>query len=146
MVFKQLANPTLSDPLCLPQDKDPFRPSSLDTLVEVSKKLKKGKKEHSMAKSWTIPNRSANESRAALEKHLSSSQLPSSARLDWVGNDLQVTIEKAGKSQFTLSLQESGGSTVIKESRRSLALMHKPFVGRVESFIDELVNKVIKES
>lgn len=98
-----------------------------------------------MAKTWTIPNKSASQARTSLEKHLNSSELPSSARLDWIGNDLQVTIEKAGKSQFTLSLEENGGSTVVKESRRSIALMHKPFVGRVESFIDELIGKVVKE-
>lgn len=98
-----------------------------------------------MAKTWTIPNKSASQARASLEKHLDSSDLPSSARLDWVGDDLRVTIEKAGKSQFTLTLEENGGSTMVKESGRSIALMHKPFVGRVESFIDELIGKVIKD-
>ncbi len=99
-------------------------------------------KERNMAKSWSLPGKNADAVKELVQKELSSSDLPSSARIDWVGHDLQVTIEKAGKSSFTLSLNESNGSTTVTETKRSIALMHKPFVGRVEGFVDELFQKV----
>lgn len=94
-----------------------------------------------MSKSWQLNCTSCEEAKAALAAALETSQLPSSARLSWNGYDLEVTIEKAGRSNFTLSLEEGNGATVLKEAKKNVAFTHRPFVGRVEAFISELVTK-----
>jgi hypothetical protein len=96
-----------------------------------------------MAKSWTIKGKNQNEVKTLVERSLAEVGLPSMAAISWEGHNLQVSIAKAGKSQFTMTLESAGADTVIKETNRSVAFVHKPFVAVVETFVDKVMQKVV---
>lgn len=95
-----------------------------------------------MAKSWNVSGKSQAEVKTLLEKELGAVELPSFATLSWEGNTLKVNIAKAGKSQFTMALESSGQGTIIRETDRSVAFVHKPFVSVVEKFVSTVMEKV----
>jgi hypothetical protein len=97
-----------------------------------------------MGKSWTVKGKSQSEVKGLLEKSLSDVGLPSMASVSWEGHTLQVSISKAGKSQFTMALETAGPDTVIRETNRSVSFVHKPFVSVVESFVAQVMDKVVK--
>lgn len=97
-----------------------------------------------MSRTWTVPGKSQEDVKKALVSQLSATEIPSFASVDWDGYNMKVELAKAGKSKFTMTLETSGGSTVIRETDRNVAFVHKPFVSRVEKFVDELMEKVMK--
>jgi hypothetical protein len=99
-----------------------------------------------MAKTWTVSGKSQSEVKSMLEKELGAAEVPSFAAVTWEGNNLKVNISKAGKSQFTMSLEQSASGTVIREVDRSVAMMHKPFVSVVEKFVSNVMEKIGKPS
>ena len=94
-----------------------------------------------MTMSWTFRNISADEAKAILQQELQAAGVPSFASVSWEQNTMLVRIEKGGKSEFKLALQSQGADTKFVETKRDVALFHKPFVGRVESFVDQILNK-----
>jgi len=77
------------------------------------------------------------EAKAAIQTSIRETDLPDWARVDWSGNDLNVRIDKLGKSTFVLALKPDGGGSRIVETKRKVAFAHRAFVGSVEKFVDE---------
>ncbi|MBX9704497.1 MAG: hypothetical protein K2X39_10125 [Silvanigrellaceae bacterium] len=63
-------------------------------------------------------------------------------KTSWNENELLVRIEKGSSSEFAISLIADEGEVNIKESRRKIALLHKPFSGEVEKAIDSILKNV----
>ncbi|NBW80170.1 hypothetical protein EBR21_00300 [bacterium] len=91
--------------------------------------------------SWTFRNVSADEAKTLLQKELQATGVPSFASVSWEQNTMLVRIDKGGKSEFKIALQSQGSDTKFIETKRDVALFHKPFVGKVESFVDQILNK-----
>jgi hypothetical protein len=94
-----------------------------------------------MTISWTFRNLSIDEAKTLLQKELQAAGVPSFANISWEQNTMLVRIEKGGKSEFKMSLQTLGTDTKFIETKRDVAFLHKPFVGRVETFVDQILNK-----
>ncbi|MFZ9520418.1 MAG: hypothetical protein ACO3A4_08070 [Silvanigrellaceae bacterium] len=94
-----------------------------------------------MTMSWTFRNVSADEAKSLLQKELQAIGVPSFASVSWEQNTMLVRIDKGGKSEFKIALQSQGADTKFIETKRDVALFHKPFVGKVESFVDQILNK-----
>lgn len=94
-----------------------------------------------MTMSWTFRNVSADEAKTLLQKELQATGVPSFASVSWEQNTMLVRIDKGGKSEFKIALQSQGSDTKFIETKRDVALFHKPFVGKVESFVDQILNK-----
>jgi hypothetical protein len=60
-------------------------------------------------------------------------------KTSWKDKELIIKIEKAGTSEINILLSEQGNNCLIEESKRSIAFMHKPFIGEVESIVDNLL-------
>jgi hypothetical protein len=43
-----------------------------------------------------------------------------------------------GTSEIKMSLQDNGKGTKIQETKRNIAMMHKPFIGDVERMVVEI--------
>lgn len=95
-----------------------------------------------MSKSWTIKGKTQSEVKTLVERSLAEVGLPSVASINWEGHQLQVSISKAGKSQFTMALESSGSDTIIRETNRSVAFVHRPFVAVVETFVSKVMDRV----
>jgi hypothetical protein len=95
-----------------------------------------------MAIDWKVSGKSCDEVKSALLATLKTHPVPSFAEITWVNNEMCVKIDKAGKSEFKLGLQQVNGETKIVETKRDIAFMHKPFVGKVESYVGELMAKI----
>jgi hypothetical protein len=59
-------------------------------------------------------------------------------KTSWNGNELSIKIEKMGTSEIKMSLQDNGKGTKIQETKRNIAMMHKPFIGDVERMVVEI--------
>jgi len=58
----------------------------------------------------------------------------------WNGNELLLKIEKVGTSKIYFEFAEMGDkSTTIKEKKREIAMMHKPFASEVEKMVDSIL-------
>lgn len=94
-----------------------------------------------MTMSWMFRNLSTDEAKSLLQRELQAAGVPSFATISWEQNTMLVRIEKGGKSEFKIALQSQGSDTKFVETKRDVAMFHKPFVGRVESFVDQILNK-----
>lgn len=94
-----------------------------------------------MTMSWTFRNLSTDEAKSILQRELNAAGVPSFATISWDQNTMSVKIDKGGKSEFKIALQSQGTDTKFIETKRDIALFHKPFVGRVESFVEQILNK-----
>jgi hypothetical protein len=94
-----------------------------------------------MVMSWTFRNTNTTDAKAVLQKELQAAGVPSFAMVSWEQDTMLVKIDKGGKSEFKLSLQSSGSDVRFVETKRDVALFHKPFVGKVESFVDTVLSR-----
>jgi hypothetical protein len=62
-------------------------------------------------------------------------------KTSWKDCELIIKIEKMGSSEIHIQLKEENGKCSIIESKRSIALMHKAFIGEVENIVDNLLTK-----
>lgn len=90
-----------------------------------------------MAMAWRSMELGVAEAREAIGASIRETDLPDWARVDWSGNDLNVRIDKGGKSTFVLALKPDGRGSRIVEVKRKVALLHRAFVGSVERFVDD---------
>ena len=95
-----------------------------------------------MALNWNCPNLNVDSLKSQLETALKSKGLPSFADIVWAGNELCVRIDKGGKSEFRLALQQKGSDASVVEVKRDVAFLHKPFVGKVESYVGEIMSQI----
>ncbi|MES2613804.1 MAG: hypothetical protein V4591_00140 [Bdellovibrionota bacterium] len=64
-------------------------------------------------------------------------------KTSWNSNELIIRIEKMGTSEIKIQLKDQNNKCSIQESKRSISMMHKPFIGEVEKIVDDLlVNKL----
>ena len=94
-----------------------------------------------MTMSWTFKNTNASDAKNSLQKELQAAGVPSFADISWEQDTMLVKIDKGGKSEFKLTLQASGTDVQFVETKRNVALFHKPFVGKVDSFVDSVLTK-----
>jgi hypothetical protein len=94
---------------------------------------------HPMAFHWKMAGKNCDEVKSSVEGLLKAKGLPSFADVSWQGHEMCVRLEKGGKSEFRIALKPSGSDTQIVEVKRDVAFLHKPFVGKVESFVGELM-------
>jgi hypothetical protein len=94
-----------------------------------------------MTMSWTFKNTNTSDAKNVLQNELQAAGVPSFADVSWEQDTMLVKIDKGGKSEFKLTLQTSGSDVQFIETKRNVALFHKPFVGKVESFVDTVVTK-----
>jgi hypothetical protein len=95
-----------------------------------------------MALNWKCANQTTDTLKASLEGALKSKGLPSFADISWQGNELCVRIDKGGKSEFRLALKQNGADATLVEVKRDVAFLHKPFVGKVEGYVAEIMGSV----
>lgn len=50
----------------------------------------------------------------------------------WENDELCIRIEKMGTSEIKIHLAQDGDQVHLKESKRNISMMHKPFVAEVE--------------
>ena len=62
-------------------------------------------------------------------------------KTSWNQNELCIRIEKMGTSEIKIQLNEQNNKCTIQESKRSVAMMHKPFIAEVEKIVDELLTQ-----
>jgi len=91
---------------------------------------------------WTLKELSMDETRKKIDGLLSQFKLPPFARISWEKDELCVHIDKGGKSEFRLSFQKDGDCINIKETKRQVALLHKPFASQVQKVVDDTLKKV----
>lgn len=94
-----------------------------------------------MAMSWTFKNTNASDAKNVLLRELQSAGVPSFADVSWEQDTMLVKIDKGGKSEFKLTLKSNGSDVHFVETKRDIAFLHKPFVGKVESFVDSILTK-----
>ena len=92
-----------------------------------------------MKQSWIIQNTDVDKVKKLLSETMQKSDVPTFVKTTWEQNELCVKVDKNGKSEFRLALSAEGEKVKIFETKRSVALLHKPFVGRVESFLSSLM-------
>ena len=94
-----------------------------------------------MAMSWTFKNINAADAKTILQRELQAACVPSFASVSWEQETMLVKIDKGGKSEFKLTLQSNGSDVKFVETKRDVALFHKPFIGKVENFVDSILTK-----
>ena len=62
-------------------------------------------------------------------------------KITWENFVMTIKIEKMGTSEIKLTILENQGACTISESKRNIAMMHKPFVGEVEKMVDDIMLK-----
>ena len=60
-------------------------------------------------------------------------------KTSWNQNELVIRIEKMGTSEIKIQLSENDSKCLIQESKRNVAMMHKPFISEVEKIVDDLL-------
>ncbi len=60
-------------------------------------------------------------------------------KTSWNQHELLIRIEKMGSSEIKIQLAEANGNCTIQEAKRSIAMMHKAFIGEVEKIVDDLL-------
>lgn len=71
-----------------------------------------------------------------LDKELAKSYISTS----WKDDELTIRIDKGGTSEFKFNLTEhANGKCLIQETKRAVALLHKPFAGEVQKTVDRLL-------
>jgi hypothetical protein len=93
-----------------------------------------------MGLNFKIAGKTADEVKATIEGHLKTKGVPPVADISWQGNEMHVRIDKGGKSEFRLALTQEGGDCRVVETKRDVAFLHKPFVGKVETFVGDLMS------
>lgn len=93
-----------------------------------------------MPLNWNVAGKTCEEVKSKIESELKSKGLPSFADVSWQGNELCVRIDKGGKSEFRIALKQNGPDTNVVEVKRDIAFLHKPFVGKVESFVGDMMD------
>lgn len=64
-------------------------------------------------------------------------------KTNWNNHELSICIEKMGTSEIKIQLKEQEGKCTIQEAKRSIAFMHKAFIGEVEKIVDNiLINRL----
>lgn len=94
-----------------------------------------------MSMSWTFKNTNTTDAKSVLLRELQAAGVPSFADVSWDKDTMSVKIDKGGKSEFKLTLQSTGSDVRFVETKRDIAFLHKPFVGKVESFVDAILTK-----
>ncbi len=92
-----------------------------------------------MAMAWRAADLGVEDAKAAIEGSIREAKLPDWARVSWSGDDLNVIIDKGGKSTFILGLRPDGSGSRMVEVKRKVAFAHKFFVRQVEGFVDKAV-------
>lgn len=95
-----------------------------------------------MPLNWIVAGKTCEEVKSKIEAELKSKGLPSFADVSWQDNDLCVRIDKGGKSEFRIALKQNGADTNVVEVKRDIAFLHKPFVGKVESFVGDMMDSM----
>ncbi len=90
-----------------------------------------------MAMAWRAADIPAAMAKEAIDASIREADLPDWARVDWSGDNLNVRIDKGGKSTFLLALKADGSGSRIVEVSRKVAFLHRAFVGSVERFVDQ---------
>jgi hypothetical protein len=90
-----------------------------------------------MALAWRMADLGVDEAKAAIKASIREVQMPDWARVDWSGNDLNVRIDKMGKSTFVMGLRPDGAGSRIVEVKRKVAFAHRIFSSDVERFVDK---------
>ena len=90
-----------------------------------------------MALAWRATDLGVDEAKAAIEASIRGTKMPDWARADWSGNDLNVRIDKMGKSNFVMGLRPDGSGSRIIEIKRKVAFAHRIFSSEVERFVDK---------
>lgn len=71
--------------------------------------------------------------------------LPSFVRFELNDKSLFVKVEKNGMSAIHLSIQKKGSAMIIQEKERKVALLHRPFIHRATSMLEDLFDQVSQE-
>ena len=93
-----------------------------------------------MGLNFKVAGKNCDDVKSTVEGLLKSKGLPSFAEVIWQGNEMCVKIDKGGKSEFRLALKQTGTDTSVVEVKRDIAFLHKPFVGKVETFVDDIMS------
>jgi len=94
-----------------------------------------------MVMCWNFKNTNTLDAKTILQRELQAVGVPSFANVSWEQDTMRVKIDKGGKSEFKLTLQSNGSDVKFVETKREIALFHKPFIGKVESFVDSVLTK-----
>jgi len=76
-----------------------------------------------------------------IDDMLKESEIPKIVNIEWINDDLSITITKAGQSKVILALSVYENDIVIAEKEREIAWLHKSFISMVETIIEQKILK-----
>ena len=74
-----------------------------------------------------------------IDDMLKESEIPKIVNIEWINDDLSITITKAGQSKVILTLSEYENDIIIAEKEREVAWLHKSFISMVETIIEQKI-------
>lgn len=94
-----------------------------------------------MSSQWRCEEKDQDAVRSALDKAIKKIHLPDFAKVHWEGQELCILIDQGGRSELRLRVQPGEGGTDAKETKRSIALLHRPFTRKVEEVIERVMHE-----
>lgn len=93
-----------------------------------------------MAMNWVVKQKSVDQVKKDIDSFISKTTVPQFVSVGWDGNDLCVRVEKGGKSEFRIAVKPAGQDVQIVETKRDISFLHKPFVGKVEGVVAQIMS------
>lgn len=94
-----------------------------------------------MTMRWKTDKVGADDVKESLSAAISQANIPSFAKISWNGPELMVRIEQGGTSEIRLKIESDGKGAAVTETKRSIALLHRPFAKTVEAFVERVMSE-----
>jgi hypothetical protein len=88
---------------------------------------------------YIFDNTDKESAKQRIDDMLKESEIPKIVNIEWINDDLSITITKAGQSKVILALSEYENDIVIAEKEREIAWLHKSFISMVETIIEQKI-------
>ena len=88
---------------------------------------------------FVFKNITKEEAKEAIDKVVSSTELPNIVKIEWQDSTLLLTITKMGVSKVAYDLTQEGNDSFLTEKERSISIMHRPFITMAETIIEKMI-------
>ncbi len=94
-----------------------------------------------MTISYIYKQSNINSTKSKINAAVEARELPKIVTYEWLDNQLDITFNKAGVSIISLILYSEGDDSVLKESKRVIALLHKPFITTALTIVEQIIEQ-----